>query len=187
MLKMIYDNWDKHWCYTFSRSYLSAIEGNPNHSANDGLEGLAWHHCLGYILNHAVGTTPNVRLVTINTPGFASPNLLYPYGDSSNEMVLIMTTRDCYAHEQALIHYDPNATMFYTTRFHSDVPPILEQRRRPPPPQSPSPSPPSLQSSLDQSRRYVGGFHLHRPVDAELTFPPLPIPPLGKHIFRPMF
>jgi hypothetical protein len=35
-----------------------------------------------------------------------------------------MTLIDCYAHEQALIHYDPNATVFYTTRFHSDVPQI---------------------------------------------------------------
>ena len=64
------------------------------------------------------------RFVTIDSHGFVSPNLLYPCGNRSNEMVLIMTLRDCYAHEQALIHYDPNATVFYTTRFRSDVPPI---------------------------------------------------------------
>jgi len=124
MLKMIYENWGKHWCYTLSRGGVSAIEGNPNHPGNDGLEGLAWHHCLASIINHGLGTTPNCRFVTIDSHGFTSPNLLYPCGNRSNEMVLIMTLRDCYAHEQALIHYDPNATVFYTTRFRSDVPPI---------------------------------------------------------------
>ena len=124
MLKMIYDNWDKHWCRSLSRGGGTSIEGNPTDPGNDGLEGLAWHHCLGSMINHAVRTAPNVKFVTLNLPGDASPNLLYPDGHNSNEMILIMTTRDCYPHEQALIDYEGNATIFYTTRFHSDVPPI---------------------------------------------------------------
>ena len=124
VLKRIYDNWDKHWCRSLSRGGRTSTEGSQTDPGNDGLEGLAWHHCLASIINHGLGTTPNCRFVTIDSHGFTSPNLLYPCGNRSNEMVLIMTLRDCYAHEQALIHYDPNATAFYTTRFRSDVPPI---------------------------------------------------------------
>ena len=116
-LKTVYDNWGKHWCRNLTYGGGTAIEGNPADPGNDGIEGLAWHHCLGSMMNHAVRTRPNVAFVKVQLPYQASPNLLFPNGHNSNEVILIMTLRNCYPHEQALIDYDEHASTFYTIRF----------------------------------------------------------------------
>ena len=117
VLKAMYDNHGVHWCRVLSQSGGTSIEGNPSNVDNDGLEGLAWHHCLGSMVNHASGHRANVAFIQLTGVPRVSPQLLYPYGDHSFESVLMVTLRECYPHEQALGNYGGDASRFLNILF----------------------------------------------------------------------
>ncbi len=117
VLKSMYNNDELHWCRVLSQSGGTSIEGNPSHVDNGGLEGLAWHHCLGSLVNHATGHRANVAFYRLIGVARVSPQLLYPYGGRSFESVLMVTLRDCYPHEQALGNYGADAARFLNILF----------------------------------------------------------------------
>ena len=117
VLRAMYNNDENHWVRLLSNSGGTSIEGNPSNPDNDGLEGLAWHHCLGSMMNHALGDNANVAYLTVTGLDRASPQLVYPFGNRSFDSVLMVTTRDCYPHEQALTKYGGNAAQFFSILF----------------------------------------------------------------------